>query len=680
MKTLPAQLLYGADYNPEQWPRETWLEDVQLMQKAGVNMVSLGIFAWAQLEPRPGDYQFAWLDEVMDLLHAHGIMVNLATAVAAPPPWMAKRYPDSRPVTAEGVRLEVGARQGYCPSHPAFRQHAQALVRQLAQRYAQHPALRMWHINNEYGCHISECHCDLCAAQFRGWLQRRYTHIEGLNEAWGTAFWSQRYDDWSEIQPPRKAPTYPNPTQQLDWRRFSSDNLLELMQAETAIVREATPHLPVTTNFLGFIRGLDYFKWAQHEDLVSNDSYPDPADPHSYLASAMEFDLMRSLRRGERWILMEQAPSAVNWRAHNALKRPGQMRLISQQALARGARGILFFQWRASKAGAEKFHSGMVQHMGAKPSRVFAEISQLGAELQQLAFLAEAQMPSKVGLIFDWENRWALELDSKPSASLNLLEQTRKYYTALHRLGLPVDFVHPESDLSPYSLVVVPNLYLTTPTAAQNLERYVHNGGSVVMGFFSGIVDALEHIHLGGYPAPFRKMLGLWIEEWAVLQPGETRPIRLWDGALVRGSLWCDLMHLEGAQPLAHYQSDFYAGRPVIGRHAFGRGHSFYVGTDLEPAALHKLMQQVCKQIGLRYTDLPPGADAVVSQTRQGAILHLMNFAFEHSLEVQLPEGAVDVLSGANVPPKVVLEPFELRLLRYGQVDLADLGFVSLEA
>lgn len=679
MKPLPNHILYGADYNPEQWPRETWLEDVQLMRQAGVNMVSLAIFSWAKLEPRRGEYSFEWLDEIMDLLHQHGIMVNLATAVAAPPPWMAKHYPDSRPVTADGVRLEVGARQGYCPSHAAFRSHAQALIVRLAKHYAQHPALRMWHINNEFGCHISECYCDLCAAKFRVWLQARYGQIEALNEAWGTAFWSQHYDAWDEIQPPRKAPTYPNPTQQLDWRRFSSDNLLELMQLETATVRAITPDIPVTTNFLGFIQGLDYFKWAQQEDLVSNDSYPDPADPDSYLTAAMEFDLMRSLRRGQSWILMEQAPSAVNWRSHNALKRPGQMRLISQQALARGARGIMFFQWRASRAGAEKFHSGMVQHGGAAGSRVFREVEQLGDELKQLAILSEASVPVKVGLMFDWENRWALELDSKPNTSLRLLEQVRKYYRALHRLGITVEFVHPESDLSPYALVVVPNLYLTTAKAAHNLEAFVETGGTAMMGFFSGIVDQNEHIHLGGYPAPFRRMLGICIEEWAVLQPGETRPLQLWDGSQTQCHTWCDLIHLEGANSLAHYQNDFLSHKPAITQHSFGNGHAYYVGTDLEAEALHGLMQKVCQSAGLFVTDLPKGADAVISQTPQGTIVHLMNFSVEQLLEIQVPAGGMDVLSGETTPETLRLEAFGLCLLSYpNQIQISDFKFARI--
>jgi len=368
-------LAYGGDYNPEQWPEAVWEEDARLMREAGVNLVTVGVFSWARLEPRPGTYDFAWLDRVMDLLHEHGVKVNLATATASPPPWMAREHPESLPVTHEGTRLWPGGRQQYCPSSPVYRASAASLVRRLAERYRDHPALAMWHINNEYGCHVAACYCDVSAADFREWLKRRYGTLDALNAAWGTAFWSQRYSDWEEIVPPRSAPTFPNPTQQLDFQRFTSDALLYDFEMERAIVREATPDIPVTTNFMGFFKPVDYWKWAEHEDVVSDDAYPDPADSQSPALSAMRYDLMRSLAGTRPWMLMEQTPSQVNWRPWNALKRPGQLRTWSLQAIARGADGVLYFQWRASAAGAEKFHGGAVPHIGTERSRVFREVA-----------------------------------------------------------------------------------------------------------------------------------------------------------------------------------------------------------------------------------------------------------------------------------------------------------------
>ena len=331
-------ILYGGDYNPDQWPEDVWPEDVQLMREANVNFVSLAIFSWSKLEPQPGQYDFAWLDRVMDLLHANGIWVDLATATASPPSWMAHRYPDSLPVNREGLRLGFGSRQQYSPHSQVYKDYAARLVEQLATRYKDHPALAMWHINNEYACHVAECFSEAGAQAFRVWLQRKYGTVEALNQAWGTAFWSQRYGDWAEVNPPRPAPTYVNPTFQLDWKRFSSDAILDLMKMEGEILRRITPNVPITTNFMGFHKPLDYWEWAKHEDIVSDDAYPDPSSPIEQTFNAMRFDLMRSLNGGKPWILMEQSTSAVNWRARNSRKQPGQMRVNSMQALARGAR------------------------------------------------------------------------------------------------------------------------------------------------------------------------------------------------------------------------------------------------------------------------------------------------------------------------------------------------------
>src|SRR3954453_3363753 len=413
---------YGGDYNPEQWPEEVWDEDVRLMRQAGVNPATVGVFAWAKLEPRDGEFDFGWLDRVLDGLHAGGVRVDLATATASPPAWLAKKHPEMLPVTVDGTTLWPGSRQHYCPSSPVYREHAVRLATALAERYGEHPALELWHVGNEYGCHVSRCYCDESAAAFRRWLEDKYGSVDALNEAWGTAFWSQRYDSFDEILPPRSAPSFPNPTQVLDFDRFSSDELLACYRAEVEALRRITPDVPITTNFMGFFKPVDYWKWAQEVDVISDDSYPDPADPDAAAYAAMSRDLMRSLRGGQPWILMEQAPSAVNWRQRNAPKAPGQMRAWSYQAVARGADGILFFQWRQSAAGAEKFHSGMVPHSGTD-TRVWREIEELGQELASLSdSLAGTRVTGeRAALVLDWDSWWAIEQPASPT-SLPYLE------------------------------------------------------------------------------------------------------------------------------------------------------------------------------------------------------------------------------------------------------------------
>jgi len=656
-------MAYGGDYNPEQWPEEVWQEDMRLMREAGVNLVSLGIFAWAKLEPQPGQYDFAWLDRLMDLLHASGVRVDLATATASPPPWLAKQHPESLPVTAEGVTLWPGSRQQYCPSSPAYRGAAQRLVRRLAERYKDHPALALWHVGNEYACHVSECFCDESARAFRRWLRRRYETLAALNIVWGTAFWSQQYSDWDEINPPRAAPTYQNPTQQLDWRRFCSDALLECYELERAILKELTPDVPVTTNFMHAFKPLNYWQWAAREDFVSLDMYPDPTDPQAHVYAAMNYDLMRSLGAGRPWLLMEQATSQVNWRPHNLMKQPGQMRLWSHQALARGSAGAMFFQWRASRAGSEKFHSGMVPHAGTE-TRIWREVVALGQELKKLDALIPARVRAEVAVMFDWESWWALELDSKPSADLRLVEQVRSYYDPLFRRNITVDFVPPGADLRGYRLVLVPNLYLVTDTAAQGLERYVAEGGALVMSFFSGIVDELDHIRLGGYPAPFRRLLGLRVEEFAPWVPGEVREIRAEDGSRHECALWSDIIDLEGASAVAEYADGFFAGRPALTRHRFGRGVAYYAGTRPGPAGMAWLLERVCRDAGVEpAAAVPEGVEALRREAGSGALLYLLNH--RHApVEIALEAPAHDLLSGRDVSGTLTLGPQGVAVLR----------------
>ena len=656
-------IFYGGDYNPEQWPEDVWLEDVRLMRDAGVNVVTVGVFSWARLEPRPGEYDFTWLDRVLDLLHAHSIRADLATASASPPPWLAKLHPESLPVTADGVTLWHGARQQYCPSSTAYREAAARLVRTLATRYKDHPALALWHIGNEYGCHVSECYCDASAAAFRDWLRRRYGSLDALNDAWGTAFWSQRYGDWDEIQPPRRAPNFANPTQQLDFRRFSSDALLECYEMERTILREIAPDVPATTNFMGFFKPVNYWTWAEREDVICDDAYPDPSDPDAPMDAAMRFDLMRSLASGKPWLLMEQTPSQVNWRPYNVLKRPGQMRLWCYSALARGAEGLMFFQWRAARAGAEKFHGAFVPHIGTERSRVWDEMRALGGELQRLDLLLGGRTPASVAILLDWESWWALELDSHPSAAVRQLDQLRAYYRPLYASNIAVDFARPDADLSAYRVVLVPNLYMIRDGVAANLERFVAGGGTLVMSPFSGIVDANDHILLGGYPAPLRKLLGIRIEEFDPYVPDQTNTIRDRNGQRWSCDLWSDVLDLEGAEALATYERDFYAGRPAVTRNAFGQGAAYYLGTRPDAAYLSRLLLDVCGA----GPSLPVAAEPGVEVTRRvndGITFWFVLNQNPYAVELTLLVAAEDLLTGEKPDRTLRLEAYGVAILR----------------
>lgn len=385
---------FGGDYNPEQWDAATRAEDLRLMNEAGVNLVNLAIFAWGRVEPARDAYDFGFFDTVMDDLAAHGITADLATMTASPPPWLAVEHPEILPVTASGTVLSPGGRQHFCPSSPVFRDRAVRLVEAVATHYRDHPALGLWHVGNEYGIHVAECFCDTSAADFRRWLAARYGDVGALNEAWSTDFWSQRYTSFDQILPPRTAPTYPNPSQQLDFKRFSSDALRTCFTLERDVLRRITPGTPVTTNFLAGHKSVDVHAWAPEMDVLALDSYPDPHGEAAHIGAALSYDLLRGAAGGKPWLLTEQAPSAVNWRGRNGAKSPGRMRLWSWQAVAQGADAVMYFQWRQSRGGAEKFHSGMVPHAGAG-TRVHTEVRELGRELARVPELAGDAHPQR---------------------------------------------------------------------------------------------------------------------------------------------------------------------------------------------------------------------------------------------------------------------------------------------
>ena len=661
----PGRLLYGGDYNPEQWTPGVWDEDMRLMRECGVTLVSLGIFAWAQVEPRPGEFEFGWLDEVMDRLADTGVGVSLATMTASPPPWMAHRHPETLPVREDGVVLHPGGRQHFCPSSPVYRQYATRLVERVAERYGDHRALRLWHVGNEYGVHVALSYSDAAAEGFRRWLQERYETIGALNDAWSTTFWSQRYDDWAEIQPTRVNPAFANPAQQIDFRRYSSHALLECYLSEVAVLQRLTPDVPVTTNLLSVWKPVDFQRWAPHLDVISHDSYPDPLDPEAHIRAAFAYDLMRSLRGGQPWLLMEQAPSAVNWRHRNPGKRPGQMRLWSYQAVARGADAVLFFQWRQSRGGAEKFHSAMLPHAGTD-TRVHREVRELGRELSELAEIAGGRSRADVAIVMSWPSWWGLELDSHPSSELRLLDRVHDHYRPLWEAGVACDVVAPDADLTRYRLVVVPNLYMVSDEEAARLVAAVAEGVHVLVSFFSGVVDEYDRVHLGGYPRPWRELLGLSVDEFWPLAEGERVDVSWAEGGMFAADTWSECVRLTGAHAVARYAAGDLAGYPAVTQHRYGAGVATYLATRPEPAAMRAIVADALHAAGVRpvLPDLPAGVEATRRETDGREYLFLLNHS-EQPVEVRLAAPMCDLLGDAATPTDLILlEAFGVAVLR----------------
>ncbi|WP_028551236.1 beta-galactosidase [Paenibacillus sp. UNC451MF] len=652
------KIFYGGDYNPDQWPREIWDEDMRLFKLAGIDVATVAVFSWALLQPDEVTYDFTWLDEILDKMAQNGVYACLATSTAAVPAWMAKRYPDVLRVTSDGKQRKFGGRHNFCPSSPSYRRFSRLMARKMAERYGNHPALAVWHVNNEYG---GSCYCNQCEKAFRVWLKKRYGTLDAVNKAWNTRFWGHTFHDWDEIVLPSAL------TEQLgdgkttfqgislDYNRFNSDALLECYQAEYEELKAVTPHIKVTTNLMGTFKPLDYFKWAKSMDIVSWDNYPRYDTPVS--VTAMRHDLMRGLKDGEPFMLMEQTPSQQNWQAYNSLKRPGVMRLWSYQAVARGADTVMFFQLRRSMGACEKYHGAVIEHVGHEHTRVFRECAQLGDELQRLGdTLLDSRLDSKVAILFDWDNWWAVEMSSGPSKELKYVDEMMKYYKALFDHNIQVDLIGEDTPLDSYQIVIAPLLYMVKPGFAKKLEYYVQQGGRFVTTFFSGIVNENDLVTLGGYPGELRSLLGIWAEEIDALPPEASNDMVMTTsfGELDAGStygcrLLCDLIHSEGAEVLAEYGSDFYQGMPVLTRNRFGQGEAWYVATSPNAEFMDRLLLSICRDSGIEPLLHAPEGIEVTRRTKQGQQFTFVLNHNDHPAAVDLGEVMYkDLLDGNN--------------------------------
>jgi beta-galactosidase len=660
MRSWPTRsLALGGDYNPEQWPEEVWRDDVRLMREAGVTFATVGVFSWSLLEPEPGRFDTDWLDRVLDLLHEADIAVDLATATASPPPWMLQLDAGLLPMRVDGSRLWPGGRQAYCPSSPTYRERALQLVEHLAARYHDHPALALWHVNNEYACHNAPCYCDQCGARFRTWLERRYGDVDTLNEAWGTAFWSQHYASFDQILPPRQAPTVSNPTQVLDFRRFTSDNILELFVAERDVLHRVSPGVPVTTNFmtLNHFRHLDYFAWGPEQDVVSTDHYLVAAEPDPEAELSFSGDLTRGVAGGRPWVLMEHSTSAVNWQPVNLAKAPGQLLRNSLTHVAHGADTLGFFQWRASRAGAEKFHSALVPHAGTD-TRLWREVVHLGEVCERLAEVVGTTVQADVAVLWDYQAGWACDEDSHPSSLVRYGTDAHAIHRALRERGVAADVVHPSTDLSRYRLLVVPTLYACTDASAAAIRAAAEGGASVLVTFFSGIVDQDDHIRLGGYPGAFRDLLGVRVEEFAPLAPGTTATLD--DGAVA--TTWAEHLHLAGAEAVASYADGPLPGVPALTRRSVGQGAAWYLATRVDDEHLGALVDRLLAESGVEAPAVAPRGVELVRRTGDG---RSYLFALNHTeAEVALAVSGRDLVADTDTEGNLRLAPGGVAVVR----------------
>ena len=598
MKSTFSRILYGGDYNPNQWPKEIWEKDMEYFKDARINSATINVFSWAKIQPSEEEYYFDELDEIVEMLSKETYDIVLATSTGAMPAWLYKKYPEVARTDYEGRHHKFGQRHNACPNSPVFQKYAKALAEQLAKRYGDNKHVTCWHISNEYG---GECYCENCEKAFRVWLKNKYKTIEALNKAWNLEFWGHTVYEWDEIVLPNalgdgmengKDTAFAGLS--VDYRRFMSESMLNNYKMERDVIRQYDKETPITTNLMGTYKLLDYFKWAKEMDIVSWDNYPAYNTPWSL--TAMTHDLMRGLKDAP-FMLMEQTPSQQNWQPYNSLKKPGQMRAQSLQTVAHGADTIQFFQLRRSVGGCEKFHGAVIGHVGTNDTRVFREVKQLGEELERLGTSTLGSVnKADVGIVFDWDNYWALEYTSGPTEDLTYVEQIHQYYKYFYDKNIGVNMIPFDADFSKYKVVVAPVLYMVKEGMKEALTEFVKNGGVLITTFMSGLVDQSDNVYLGGYPGPLKEMAGVWVEEIDALAPEIMNKVTFADGTEVPCNLLCDVMHLEGAECLATYAEDFYAGTPAVTKNQFGKGYTYYIGTNMNGDGIAKVLDMAVAQ------------------------------------------------------------------------------------
>ena len=629
--------LHGGDYNPDQWIRapEIWDEDIRLMKLANCNTMSIGIFSWTSYEPEEGKFKFDWLDSIMDKLADNGAYAVLATPSGSKPAWMSEKYPQVCRVKADGTREAHGGRHNHCRTSPIYREKCVIINTKLAKRYKNHPALLVWHVSNEYNG--SSCYCDFCLDAFRQWLRVKYNNdLDKLNNEWWTTFWNHTFTDWSQIIP------LDNSIHglMLDWKRFLTHQTIDFFKTESAPLREYMPDVPVTTNFMGTYPGLDYWKFAKEVDVVSWDSYPsyhDRNDDWKYAAeTSFAHDINRCLKGGQPFMQMECSPSVQNWKLVNKLKRSGLHRTEAFQSISHGSDTIQYFQWRKSRGGCEKFHGAVVDHCGHEHTRVFREVADVGKTLLNLDDIIGTSVRPEVAVIYDWENRWAIDQTAGPrNERKDYLPTCVAHYRQFWRAGVPVDVINMDCNFNTYKLLVAPMLYMVRPGVAERIEQFVADGGTFVTTYLSGIANENDLCFLGGFPGPLRKLLGIWVEETDVLYDNEKTIIEAVESnpaglsGKYEAGLFCDIIHPEYAKVLAVYKSQFYAEQPAVTVNTFGKGQAYYIASRNNERFLRDFYTHQIKQLDIRKIikgDLPEGVTAQMRTDGKHEFIFILNF------------------------------------------------------
>lgn len=669
------RLLHGGDYNPDQWLDypDILKDDLRLMKLANVNTMTVGIFAWSALEPTEGNYNFEWLDKIIDDVYNQGGRVILATPSGARPAWLSEKYPEVLRTNDRREKMLHGGRHNHCFSSPIYREKTQKMNYKLAERYGNHPALIMWHVSNEYS---GDCHCELCQENFRDWLKNKYKTIENVNKAWWGPFWSHTYTDWSQIESPSSIGENAVHGLNLDWKRFVTDQTIDFYENEAKPLRELTPNVPITTNFMADtddlipFQSLNYEKFSKHVDILSWDCYPawhNDWETTKDLATKVGFinDLYRSLKQ-QPFLIMECTPSGVNWHNVNKAKRPGMHTLASMQLLAHGSDSVLYFQWRKSRGSSEKFHGAVVDHDNSEENRVFKEVSQVGEILDKIKEIKGSMKQSKVAIIYDWENDWALkDAQGFGKESRRYPQTLQSHYKYFWDKNISVDVVTPQQDLSKYSLVVAPMMYMMTEETMDRFRDYVKNGGVLVGSYLSGLVNETDLTYLGGWPKTLQEIYGIDVKEIDTLYPKDRNSIKFGNESFEVVD-YCTIIEAKEAEVLAKYEEDFYKNTPAITKNNLEKGKAYFIGARTNQEFLSKFYDKIVKDLDINEVEdfiSECGISIQIRANKDEKYYFVMNFT-EEEKNIEIKGSYLNLISGKMMERLNLMKPYDVYVLK----------------
>ncbi len=652
-------ILHGSDYNPDQWlDRPDILEkDIELMKKAKMTSMSLGIFSWSAYEPTEGEFHMDWLKDIMDKLYENGIYTILATPSGARPAWLDEKYPECMRVGADDHRAHHGVRHNHCMSSPKFREKTGIIINKIIDTVGKHPGLAMWHLSNEFG---GECFCPLCKKKFQDYLANKFDNdINKLNKAWWTGFWSHTYNDFSQIEPPYLNGEFSVMGLNLEWKRFTTWNTTDYMKSEIDIIRKRTPNIPITTNFMQLFPGLDYRVMAKELDVISWDSYPIFHNNYETMADTMahnSFDhaVMRSLKKNQPFMLMECAPGLVNWHEYNKLKRPGVHKLFSAQAVACGSDTVQYFQWRKSRGSFEQYHGAVVDHLGTDDTRIFKEVAEVGAMLDSLSNVKGTIVKPKAALIFDWDNMWAIDnMRGLSDKTKNYAKTCIQIYHEFLKLGIDMNVVASDDNLDDYNVVIAPMLYMLRPGASDNLKAFVKRGGQLMATYLTGYVDDNTLCYLGGFPGDgLSELFGVISEEIDTYYDSDENSATFTDGHKAIIHDYAEILRVSDTDILAKYDKDFYAGTPAITCKNFGKGKAYYVGARIDMDSMSGLFKTMLKETNTTYLTLPAGIEYHKREDESGKAIEFYLNVTENEITFNMTDNT-----------QVTLKPYGVKIV-----------------